>query len=68
MEDLIKALQIFLKYRNDKWPIWFDCDALIINGIELHEVSSEDVNQLYVLSFYWNTACKAFVSYRFGSC
>lgn len=64
MEDLIKALQIFLKYGNDTHPTHCEHDELIVD-IDPEDVSKEDIEELYSLGFYpYNDS---FVSYRFGS-
>lgn len=67
MEDLIKALQIFLKYSNLEYPTSCDHDAMYIMGIELDEVSSEDVEELEALGFDWSDESGCFMSFKFGS-
>lgn len=67
MEDLIKALQIFLKYNNAKWPTHCEHDVLMIMGVEKDEVSNEDTEELKSLGFSWNEEYDCFASYRFGS-
>lgn len=67
MEDLIKALQIFLKYRNERWPTICVHDCLIITHITLDEVSSEDKVKLEELGFDWNEEYDSWSSYRYGS-
>lgn len=39
MEDLVKALQVFLKYGNLKYPTHCEHDCLWICGIEPDDVS-----------------------------
>ena len=39
MEDLIKALQILLKYGNPKYPTVCEHDILYIVGIDLEKIS-----------------------------
>ena len=67
MKDLIKALEIFLKYQNKTWPTICEHDVLIINGIERQDVSDDDHIKLEILGFEWNESYGAYVSYRFGS-
>ena len=68
MEDLIKALQIFLKYKNSNYP--FNCthDELVIWDITPDEVSSEDKAELEKLGFEINEDEEYFYSFRYGSC
>lgn len=70
MGDLIKALQILLKYANDdRWPTNCEHDQLYVGcGIELGMVSEEDLKELEELGFDWSDEEDGFVSYRFGSC
>ena len=71
MEDLIKALQIFLKYDNPKWPTQCDYDILMISpDIDPSKVSEEDKNELEKLGFLIRKegGQEVFVSHRFGSC
>lgn len=69
MKDLIKALQILLKYANDdRWPTNCEHDLLYVGcGIELEKVSEEDVVELDKLGFFWDDEYDGFISYRFGS-
>lgn len=65
MSDLIKALQIFLKYGDPYSPTHCDHDALWVN-IDPHIVSEEDKKILDDLGFFPDDFM--FLSYRFGSC
>lgn len=67
MENLIKALQIFLKYKNETYPTHCEHDVLIIVGITEDEVSDEDKIELEKLGFNWNTEYDLWSSYRYGS-
>lgn len=67
MKDLIEALQIFLKYKDERWPTHCEHDVMMVGGIEEDEISSEDVAKLDELSFSWNTEYDCWASYRFGS-
>lgn len=67
MDDLIKALQIFIKYGNPKWPTHCEHDKLTVD-IDPADVSEEDVKALEELGFIPNTEDDDFYSYKFGSC
>ncbi len=69
MEDLIKALQIFLKYGNPKYPTICEHDVLIICGIEPKDVTEEDKAELEKFGFSVSNELgeEAFHSFRFGS-
>ena len=66
MEDLIKALQILLKYENERSPVWCEHDEFHI-GIDPETVSEEDIKALDKLSFGPDDH-EGFSSFRFGSC
>jgi hypothetical protein len=68
MEDLIKALQIFLKYSNDKTPTHCGRDYLYVN-VNPDVVSDEDKAELYKLGFLIDQEYggEGFGSFRFGS-
>lgn len=70
MKDLIKALQILLKYANDdSSPTHCEHDQMYIGcDIELDKVTKEDVKELCDLGFFWDDESDGFISYRFGSC
>lgn len=67
MEDLIKALQIFLKYGNSYAPTNCSHDEFFVN-ISPSLVSKDDVAILNKLGFFVNDGFDGFSSYRFGSC
>lgn len=71
MEDLIKALQILLKYGNPDYPTNCVHDELWICGINPDDVSQEDITNLKELGFFitdeFGSDNKQFKSYRFGS-
>ncbi len=67
MEDLIKALQIFLKYKNSRYPTNCSHDTLAIMEIDLPDVSDEDVAELDRLGFIWSDGDECFISFKFGS-
>ena len=69
MKDLIRALQILLKYANDdKNPTHCEHDQLYIGcGIELEQVSEEDIKELDDLGVFWSDEDEGFISFRFGS-
>lgn len=66
MENLIKALQIMLKYGNPVYPtycehdcLWVDCNPSL--------VSEEDKAELDTLGFFADEDDNCFKSYKFGS-
>lgn len=70
MEDLIKALQIFLKYvekgsYQEKYPFHCEHDELYVN-VDPQLVSQEDAAELETLGFHLGD--EGFISHRFGSC
>lgn len=67
MDDLIAALQIFRKYKNEQWPTNCSHDVLAIMGVTHSEVSLEDQKTLKKLGFRWSSEDDCWVSYRFGS-
>ena len=67
MKDLIEALQIFLKYKDEGWPTNCTHDTLAIVGITKKEVSKEDRKRLDELGFFWSDSDECWMSYRFGS-
>jgi hypothetical protein len=67
MEDLIKALQILLKYGNPKYPTVCEHDILYIVGIDLKKISIEDINELENLGFNINIEESEIYSFKFGS-
>jgi len=69
MEDLIKALQIFLKYGNPAYPTHCEHDVMTICGINPDDVSDEDITELDKLGFSVNDdyGFKTFQSFKFGS-
>lgn len=69
MEDLIKALQIFLKYGNPRNPTHCEHDVLTVD-INPDDVSEEDKIALEKLGFFTNEEEEEedFYSFRFGSC
>ena len=67
MEDLIKALQILVKYENKKWPTHCEQDVLNVD-IDADKVSEEDKKILDELGFHVDEEDNTFSSFRFGSC
>lgn len=69
MNDLIKALQILIKYGNPEYPTICEHDVMIICGINPDDVTEEDKKELNILSFEVNNEYgePLFSSYRFGS-
>lgn len=69
MENLIKALQIFLKYGNPANPTHCEHDTLWICGYDWEEnpMSEEDQNALDELGFFYSESDNHWQSYRYGS-
>lgn len=67
MKDLIEALQIFLKYKNEEWPTNCLHDELWIMAVGKEEVSPEDQARLDELGFLWDEGDEVWKSFRFGS-
>ena len=67
MEDLIRALTIFLKYANERWPTHCEHDELWIMAVARADVSDEDHALLDVLGFHWDESDDSYTSTRFGS-
>lgn len=67
MQNLIEALQIFLKYGNPDYPTSCEHDALFVN-IDPRLVSEEDIQWLSALGFYPDRVAEHFYSFKFGSC
>ena len=71
MKDLIKALQILLKYGDPKYPTHCEHDVLTICGIDAGVVSREDKEKLDGLGFFvsdeFGDDDLVFQSFRFGS-
>lgn len=65
MKDLIEALQILLKYKNEYWPTQCDQDALRVCA-NPDAVSEGDKKRLRELSFIPDGEDSYFISYRFG--
>ena len=67
MNDLIKALQIFAKYTDAKYPTSCEHDIFYVQ-VSPDDVSDEDKAELEKLGFQVDTDLGNFSSYRFGSC
>ncbi|WP_019530629.1 hypothetical protein [Dasania marina] len=67
MDNLIEALQIFMKYKNVKWPTNCSHDVLAIMDVEQSEVSKADTKRLDELDFFWSEEYDCFISFHYGS-
>ena len=67
MDKLIKALQIFLKYKNPEWPTHCEHDVLFICDIDYADVSDEDKKELEELGFFEDENDGGFMSFKYGS-
>ena len=67
MSGLIRALQIFLKYKDELRPTHCEHDVLFVVGITKEEVSVEDAAALDDAGFFWNDDDECWMSYQYGS-
>ncbi len=67
MENLIKALQIFLKYKNKAYPTHCEHDILMVVGITEDEITDEDKAELKKLDFFFNDEFDCWSSFHYGS-
>jgi len=67
MSDLIEALNIFLKYGDDRCPTHCEHDEMTICGVDPCDVSEDDRKRLDELGFFVCEDEDCFKSYRFGS-
>jgi hypothetical protein len=67
MDDLIEALTIFRKYRNEKYPTHCEHDVMYIMAVTQDEVSTEDRSRLDVLGFRYGSEADCWYSFRYGS-
>ena len=68
MSNLIKALQIFLKYGDPAYPTHCEHDVMTICGIDPANVSDDDIKELDELGFFVSEEFDScFQSFRFGS-
>ena len=67
MNELIQALNIFLKYANLDYPTICEHDVLIIAGVRKDAMTEEDTNTVTDLGFYWSDHYDGWVSTKFGS-
>lgn len=69
MDDLIKALQVFMKYGNPKYPTYCEHNIMMISSeIDPCNVSQDDINLLESLGFIVSEEFGCFISYQYGSC
>jgi hypothetical protein len=69
MKDLIKAMEIFLKYcPEDTYdPTHCEHDVMYVTCVRFSDVSAEDIAALNDLGFKEDKENGGFKSYRFGS-
>lgn len=67
MEQLIEALQIFLKYANPSYPTHCEHDIMYIMDVDVKDVSTADRIKLDELGFFWDDGEDGFISYKYGS-
>jgi len=66
MEQLIEALQIFLKYDNSEYPTHCEHDVLHV-AVSSELMSKEDIEKLDELGFFIDEY-DGFSSFKYGSC
>lgn len=66
MDELIQALTVFKKYRNEKWPTHCEHDVLMIMAVGEKEMSLEDTATVEKLGFHWSSEYDCWASYKFG--
>jgi len=70
MKDLIEALTILMKYKDEKYPTHCEHDLLSVGVFETKDiVSKEDQARLEELDFFWAedvNGAPGWGSYRFG--
>lgn len=68
MDQLIEALQIFLKYDKPAFPIQCEHDQLYICGnYDPEKMEDADVKKLDELGFFWSDSDDLFISFKYGS-
>ena len=67
LKDLIRALQIFLKYGNPMYPTHCEHDVLCITDFDPDIITAEDKAELDELGFFVSDEYECFISFRFGS-
>lgn len=67
MDELIEALQIFRKYKNERWPTNCQHDVFYIMAVTKDEIPEVEQRRLKELGFLWNDTEEVWQSFRFGS-
>lgn len=67
MEDLLKVLNILVKYSKADLPTHCEHDELWFSTVEKDKVSKEDIRKLDKLGVFWSESDETFKSFRFGS-
>ena len=68
LSNLIKALEILLKYGDPSYPTHCEHDIMYICGINPVDVSKDDTATLEELGFFIDTENdECFASFRYGS-
>jgi hypothetical protein len=67
MENLIKALQIFLKYENNSSPTHCETEEMRVILENPDAVTDEDIEELEELGFTYDEDFEAFTSHSFGN-
>ena len=67
MKNLIEALTIFAKYKDEAYPTHCEHDVLWVVGITEKEVSKEDRKRLDDLGFFFSKSDDSWQSFHYGS-
>lgn len=67
MEDLIKALNIFLKHGNVEYPFSCEHDILYVFP-QSNDFTEEELKELEELGFDYSEEDGNFYSFKYGSC
>lgn len=71
MDDLIEALEIFKRYQsgyNLEYPTHCQHYELWVCGVDVGDLTKDEIQKLDKIGFFWDSDDEAFKSYKFGSC
>lgn len=69
MDNLITALQLMQSKisKNRSFDIWHDLHYFHVHGVDVTDVTEEEVAKLDELGFFWVDRCNEFLSCKYGS-
>jgi len=67
MSNLIEALGIFKKYKDEACPTHCEHDIMYIMGIAKDVMTEEDIKRLEELGFNYDDTEEGWYSFRYGS-